>query len=401
MNFKTNLLRVLALIIVLTVAATRLKAQQQFTIHGTLGKDKQGIVRLVYLDPDAKEVRDSAEVKSGVFVISGPIAEPTHATLTLNPPGAGFGPNDDVKDLFLDPANITVTSTGGMLNATITGGESQTDFSQLMAQLKVIGDRGKQLDTLRQKYSEDGNDEGLKSIQAEGRTLFQKKMEIQSTFVKEHPDSFVAFSLWLRRVKDDVIDVPVVEPGFNAFSAKIRNSITGKVIAKRLAIAKSLEPGNPIVDFTLPDTSGKMVSLSSFRGKNVLLCFWFRSFQPFEVFSFLMTKVNKLPASYNLAVVSVYYDIKSSYYNPNFPNSKPTEYDWKTVLRENGMTWTNLIDKDGIVNNKPVSEIAKTYDLKITTIPQWILIGPDGKVISRYFNLAADPVGDVKKLLTK
>ncbi|MES2109887.1 MAG: DUF4369 domain-containing protein [Bacteroidota bacterium] len=389
MNFKTNLFRVLAFISMLTAAATQLKAQQQFTIHGTLGKDKQGIVRLVYVDPYAKEVRDSAEVKNGVFVMSGAIAEPTHATLTLNPPAAGFSPNDDVKDLFIDPANITVTSTGGMLSATITGGESQTGFSQIMAELQVVGDRGRQLDTLSQKYSADGNDEGLKSLRTEGQKLKEKRAEIQRTFIKEHPDSFVAFSLWLRRVKGSVIDVPVVEPGFNAFSAKIKNSVTGKMIAKRLAIAKSMEPGNPIVDFTLPDTSGKMVSLSSFKGKNVLLCFWYRNFVPFETFSFLMTKVNKLSAANNLAVISVYYNVDN--------NSS----DWKTILKENGMTWTNLIDKDGIAGNESVSEVAKAYDLG-NALLQWILIGPDGKVLSRYFNLAGnDPVADVKKLLTK
>jgi peroxiredoxin len=386
MTIKTILLRALTPIVMLSATA-QLKAQQQYTIQGTLGKDKQGKILLTYTDPNDKYVRDSAEVKNGVFVMSGTIAEPAHATLELNPTGLGLGPDSDIQDLFLDPGKITVTSTSGLLKATITGGESQADFGRFMAELKVVGDQGKKLDTLYQKYSADGNDEGLKSIHAEAQKLAQKRKEIQDTFVKEHPDSFVAFSLWLRRVKGSVIDVPIVEPGFNAFSTKIRNSATGKMMAKRIAMAKSLEPGNPIIDFTLPDTSGKMVSLSSFKGKNVLLCFWYRNFMPFETFSFLMTKVNKLPASYNLAVVSVYHNIDES--------------DWKSVLKENGMTWTNLIDKDGIVNGKQVSEVAKAYDLVASDPLQWILIGADGKVICRHFNLAGDPVADVKKLLTK
>jgi peroxiredoxin len=131
-----------------------------------------------------------------------------------------------------------------------------------------------------------------------------------------------------------------------------------------------------------------MVSLSSFRGKNVLLCFWFRDFMPFETFSFLMTKMNKQAKADNLAIVSVYYDPMH-------------QSDWKTVLKENGMTWTNLMDKDGIVNNVPVSPVARSYDLNIPTLPQWILIGPDGKILARDFNLAGDPVADVNKLLVK
>ena len=400
MNFKTTLFRVLTLIVMLTAAA-QLKAQQQFTIHGTLGKDKQGIVRLVYVDSDNKEVRDSAAIKNGVFAMSGTIAEPAHATLTLNPGAAGWSPNDDAEDLFLDPGKITVTSTGGMLNATITGGASQTDFARIMVDFNALGYRGRQIDTLYQKYSADGNDEGLKSLRSEGQKLKEKRREIETTFIKEHPDSFVAFSLWLRR-KDGPVDVPVVEPGFNAFSEKIRNSISGKRMAKRIAIAKTLEAGNPATDFTLPDTSGKMVSLSSFRGKNVLLCFWFRNFMPFETFSFLMTKVNKLSAANNLAIVSVYYEMENVHHNnPNGSNQETNGFDWKTVLKENGMTWTNLIDKNGIVDNKPASAVAKAYDLSINSLPLWILIGPDGKILGQNFNLAADPVADIKKLLTK
>jgi peroxiredoxin len=255
-----------------------------------------------------------------------------------------------------------------------------------MKDLKVVGDQGKKLDSLYQNYKAEGNDEGIKSLGEESRKLSVKRREIQNTFVKEHPDSYVAFSLWLRKTRG-VIDAPVMEPEFNAFSGRIRNSVSGKAMAKRISIAKSLEPGNPAIDFTLPDTSGKMVSLSSFKGRNVLLCFWFRSFVPFESFSFLMTKLNKQTRADNLAIVSVYYNIDKS--------------DWQSVLKENGMTWTNLIDKDGIIKNASVSQVARSYDLTIDTLPQWLLIGPDGKIIGRNFNLAADPVADIKKLINK
>src|SRR5258705_229692 len=111
-----------------------------------------------------------------------------------------------------------------------------------MVDLTALGNQGKKLDSLYQKYSADGNDEGLKSIGAEGRKLPAKRKKIQTAFAKEHPDSFVAFSLWLRKTRG-VIDVPVMGPEFNAFSARIRNSASGKIIARRLAIAMSLEPG--------------------------------------------------------------------------------------------------------------------------------------------------------------
>ena len=385
MIVKTMLFRVLPPIVLFSTV-TSLKAQQQYTIQGTLGQDKQGKIMLTYTDHNSKYIKDSAEVKNGTFIIKGSIAEPVYAELELNPDNNGRAPDSDVHDLFLDPGKTTVASAGRLVDATITGGQSQTEFTQIMKDLKVIGDQGKKLDTLSQKYRAEGNEEGLKSLNEEYRKLTEKRKETQNTFVKEHPDSYVAFSLWLRKTKG-LIDVPVMEPEFNAFSAKVRNSPSGKATSRRIAIARSLEPGNPAIDFTLPDTSGKMVSLSSFKGKNVLLCFWFRNFVPFESFSFLLTKLNKQTKSDNLAIVSVYYNIDNS--------------DWKSVLRENGMTWTNLIDKDGIMNNTPTSKVAQSYDLTLYTIPQWLLIGPDGKILGRNFNLAADPVADIKKLLIK
>lgn len=385
MILKTILFRVLPPIVLFSTA-TSLKAQQQYTIQGTLGQDKQGKIMLTYTDHNSKYIKDSAEVKNGTFIIKGSIAEPVYAELELNPDNNGRAPDSDVHDLFLDPGKTTVAGTGRLIDATITGGEAQADFTRLMVKLNALGDQGKKLDSLYRRYSAEGNEEGLKSVRAEGQELNLKRKEIQNDFVKQHPDSYVAFSIWLRKTRS-VINLPVMEPEFNAFSETIRNSPSGKVIGKRIAIAKSLEPGNPAIDFTLPDTAGKMVSLSSFKGKNVLLCFWYRNFVPFESFSFLLTKLKKQTTSDNLAIVSVYYNMDNS--------------DWKSVLKENGMTWTNLIDKDGIVNNVPASKVAQSYDLTLYTVPQWLLIGPDGKILGRNFNLAADPVADIKKMLTK
>ena len=385
MIFKTILSRIFTPVIILSTV-TQIKAQQPYTIQGTLAPDKQGKILLIYMDPDNKEVKNVVEVKNGSFEMKGSIAEPVYATLELNPDNNGRGPNSDIHDLFLDPGKTKVTGTGRLADATITGGGSQTDFAQLMNEFKMITDQGKKLDSLYRKYKADGNEEGLKSIRAEGQKLFQKRTAIENAFIKEHPDSYVAFGLWMRNT-GMTTDVAAMEPAFNAFSARIRNSVSGKAIGKRIASAKSLEPGKPAIDFALPDTSGKMVSLSSFKGKNVLLCFWHRKFNPFETFSFLMTKMYKQSKADNLAIVSVYYNIDES--------------DWKTVLKENGMTWTNLIDKDGIVNNVPISKVAQSYGLTRNMLPQWLLIGPDGKILGRDFNLAGDPVADVKKLLIK
>ncbi|MEE2522104.1 thioredoxin-dependent thiol peroxidase [Pseudarthrobacter sp. J75] len=46
------------------------------------------------------------------------------------------------------------------------------------------------------------------------------------------------------------------------------------------AVSSRLQPGTTAPDFTLPDASGKPVSLSSFRGKNVIVYFYPKAATP-------------------------------------------------------------------------------------------------------------------------
>jgi len=363
---------------------------QTFQIQGKLGKEKQGYIFLTYEDGNNKSHRDSAVVKNGVFTLKGTIAEPVYAVLDLNPMVVDMmDPNQpvpDQHDFFLAKDNISVNSAAGMKEATISGGKSQAEFSSLMGALKSIGERGKQLDTLYYAYRTEENEEGLKEIGTEYAELKKKRTDIQTQFVKNNPSSFVAFNIWKRKTVG-MLDLAVIEPEFKGFSAEIISSPSGKELTRRISIAKSLDAGNVPPDFTLPDTSGKMVSLSSFKGKNVLLCFWFRNFTDFESYSFVMTRLNKQLRSENFEIVSVFYNQASE-------NSEG----WKKILKDNSMTWTNLFDENGIPREGAVSKIAIAYDLNNGRMPQGILIGPNGKIIKK-INLAADPVAEIKPIL--
>lgn len=233
---KTILSRIFTPVIILSTV-TQLKAQQPYSIQGTLAPDKQGKIMLIYTDPDNKEVKVSAEVKNGSFIMKGSLAEPVHAELELNPDNNGRRPDSDAQDFFLDPGKTTVISKGGVLGATITGGQSQIEFTQFMKELKPIGDQGKKLDSLYHKYNAEKNDDGINSLRDEAKKLAIKRTEIQKAFVKEHPDSYVAFSMWAPRT-NMTNDLAALEPEFNRFSPKIRNSVSGKIIAGKIADAK-------------------------------------------------------------------------------------------------------------------------------------------------------------------
>ena len=112
----------------------------------------------------------------------------------------------------------------------------------------------------------------------------------------------------------------------------------------------------------LPDLNGNMVSLSSFKGKYVLLDFWAswcgpcRGENPNVVAAYERFKGN------NFTILGVSLD-----------NKKDA---WEQAIKEDGLTWTQVSDLKGWS-----SSAATLY--AVQSIPSNFLIDPTGKIIAR------------------
>jgi peroxiredoxin len=390
MNLKQQMAYT-ALFILLLTSSLGVFAQNTFSINGQIGKDQQGMLTIRY-NENHVDIADSSKVVDGKFSLKGKITEPSHASLTFIP--ANKQKIGEYRDIFLDPVTITIAGDSTLNTAEIKGGPSSADFAALGKANEPIVKKGIDLDKRSAKAREDDDQEKLKELGVERRKLLDEQAAIRLAFIKSHPDSYVAFGLWVRKTHG-FIRPEEIEPEFNAFSARIKSSVEGKIVTAKLEGAKKLLPGSMAPDFTLNDVSGKPVSLSSLRGKNVVVVFWGKNYFPFDPLVFAITKISRQLKDENLVILSVYFDAPDG------------SFEWKKVLEESALTAGNIINVKDVKPSLPYlskekSDLAKAFDLCAENIPNAYLISADGKILDRSINLYyKDPVVQIKKALGK
>jgi peroxiredoxin len=124
----------------------------------------------------------------------------------------------------------------------------------------------------------------------------------------------------------------------------------------------SPKPGEKAPDFTMNDLDGKEIRLSAFQGKPVLLDFWATWCGPCRADLPNFKKIVETYAPKGLVVVAVSLD--------------EDQAKLREVVATEKMTWPQLFDGKGWRN-----AIAVQY--AIQSIPQSLLIGPDGTVVRR------------------
>ncbi len=333
------------------------KADSSFSIFGKFSKVKTGKMYLTIYGENGA-VKDSVNLKNGFFTFKGHVKKPSTAFLTMK------DRKDDRLRFFIEPIKITINGKGDKLkDLSIVGSTLNDDDKKLSVLLTGFN---KEQDAFYAAYDKAGKDKdqaAMDSLDALESSMTAKKRGLIQHFVRENPSSLRS-AMAITENYGYYAEADEVEPLYNALHASIKESEKGMEVKKMLDIYKTVAIGQVAPDITQLDTTGNPLSLSSLKGKYVLVDFWASWCGPCRKENPNIVKAYQAYNTKGLEIFGVSYD-----------NEKGTAK-WKKAIVDDGLIWKQVSDLQGWKN-------ATSEQYYIKAIPSNLLLDKEGRIVAK------------------
>jgi len=325
--------------LLLLFCSNQLIAQNSFLIKGSF-KDYNGVIYFKY-----NNETDSCIARNGIFAYKGNIDLPIPASLFIN----------DTKEVYfnqfiLEPGKLTVR-----VDTTTKKYDGKPTCSVNTTVLQG-GKTNALLDSFKSTLSKKASTMGSKSV-AEKKNFY---IEALREFLRQYPKEMASLIL-----------VEQASPGFSQqdlisfyenLDANVKSGYYG--VSLKAAINKNNKAvvQMPIKEFAQADLNGRPISISSLRGKFVLVDFWASWCLPCRQENPNLSRIYQKYKSKGFEILGVSLDADHK--------------SWLKAVEQDKLNWLNISDLRGKKN-----KIAIMFN--IDAIPDNILIDRGGRILAK------------------
>ena len=241
-------------------------AQGNYTISGSI-KNAEGKKVYLYSGDRMSMRQDSTVVSNGAFTFKGNLDKPFVSGRIIVGP-ISYTSNPVMWEVALEPTQITFQSDyNNPDEAVINGGKTQDELNAMSRELEVFM---KPLRKLNDEMNKGGDRDSLTKLMEP----YQKQYAAySSSFYRERTNSYFATRYLMMHMSRMSYDE--LKAAWDALDPKVQKyGDNAGEIAKELAVLAKVRPGSPAPDFTATDINGKQFTMSSLRGKVVIIDFW-------------------------------------------------------------------------------------------------------------------------------
>lgn len=347
------------------------KTANVFSLSGNIsGADS---IIIYYQGLSGKMVNIVKPIKNKKFLITGKINAPRSASVMFKNKGEVVDQQqfwDRRKEIYLEPAKMTISGKSANLDRLkITGSRSQAELEELDRQ---TGGIRKEMEPIIEALRLEKDHEKASELRDQLGPYNDKIKKITYDFFIAHPNSPVTVNMM--RIYISKMRLDSAKRIYNNFNASMKKSAEVKDIAKEIARIEKGIPGSMATDFTTKDINEKMLSLSAFKGKWVIIDFWASWCVPCRKGNPHMINVFNTYKDKGLEIIGVSDDDRN-------------HEAWKKAVNQDQIgIWHHVLrglDMDLRMKNlSNPADISEKYG--ISSLPTKILIDPKGIIVGRY-----------------